>query len=615
MARIFIGAIAILFSLFSCTFQPSGDILTEIEIPEPTETVTDFFQLQDTLLVRGFFYSSLSVSSAEEIREYRIFVDDEVITTEMGSPTSINFNSKDFDDGIHTVTLEVTKVRESESLASQLELEVYTQTYSRKIDIYNKPVVASGLSATIENGVLVVSWDAYTGPRFESYRITCLAPYAYEFITTAGNTSVAFPDFVGGISSFYLTVSAFGEEATNSMSYQALYDAKIERTPDGLKYQWLESPFVNCAGFRIKLEAGGQSQQVDFLNETKVVDLPASFSFPYNVTGTIEALANDGDNVLLTTQNHNTFEKIGGTNPDYHRYKQFIKHPSNESLLLIYYLDDAAETYESRGRLVLYNRVTGEEIKMKTGFFGISPSGQHIYHYNDFGYIVELDPTDLSEKSGGFRFRDIVPTGTFWQFHVSDDNKLLLYATQVTPGVNKYFVYDWEARQLLFTTNMTFGNGIHRTGALGNGGRYFYNLDTRKVLMIDTQPTQDFTLGSNTRERPLVHRNNSISPTPGNLVINGLPPPDPLYQISYPNTVARIFSNQQNEFGVVYVQAGKVKIDFFDQRNLTFLTTLETQLLPGYASNYVFSLVGDELFVYLYHNYDQGPVHSVKINF
>jgi hypothetical protein len=602
---------ALLAIFNSCTFNPDGDALTEIEIPNPTNTVIDFFESQDTLLVRGPFSFSLSVTTPEIITAYKILVDDRVIKDEIGAPFSIDFDSKNYADGIHTVTIEVTKLHKSESMASKMGVEVYKQTYSRKIETFNKPIIAPAITSTIEAGVLVLHWEPYVGHGFKYYEIKCAELQMQETIDLQHQGSLPIPYFFGGSAKFVLSLKAFYEQDTSSLDYQTFYAAKIERTEGGLNYQWTESPFNNCAGFKVTMDANGQQQEILFENETKIVDLQASYAFPYDVAGTLHVFSNDGREILLKAKSYSTREKIGGSNPDYHRFKQFIPHPTNDSLMLIYYLDDAAETYNSRGRLALYNRATGAEIKMLTGFFGISPNGQHIYYYNIYNKIVPLDPANLSEGSG-ILFKDIVPTGHLWQFHVSDDNKLLLSASQVTSGVNMYFVYDWNTKTLDFSSVVTLSS--NRSGWLGNGGKQFYNKSSREVLSIDKSPQEYFYL--NTKEVPLVHINRSVSPVGVTaLAVNALLPRSVLYQINYANDIKRVFANQQNEIGVVYVHDGKVKIDFFDHRDLTLLSTVETQLLTSRVTSYVFSLVEDELFVYLYYNYDQGSVHHLKIDF
>src|SRR5690349_8601117 len=123
MARLVTYFIILGVTFFGCTFQPDGDELTEVPIPEPTATIMNFFENQDVLLVRGVFYTVLTPKSTEQVVGYRFLFDDVEVGKAPESPYSISLDTRKYTDGIHTVTLELTKLRDSQSIAAQAGLD------------------------------------------------------------------------------------------------------------------------------------------------------------------------------------------------------------------------------------------------------------------------------------------------------------------------------------------------------------------------------------------------------------------------------------------------------------------------------------------------------------
>jgi hypothetical protein len=594
----------------SCTFQPDGDSLTEVEVPPPTDTVINFFESQDTLLVRGHFSFSATTSSSERIKDYSFFVDGQLVQSGEGSPQSLPFRSQEFPDGIHTVTLEITKYVNGESIASQLDLEFYKQSYSRKIQSFNKAIVAPVVTASIVDSVLVVQWAPYTDPGFHSYVIASPDVNFYETIEDAGQSSVQVPSYFGGHAGFYITLNAFNEEPRTIFSYESFYEAEIEKTEEGMRYSWLGSPFSSSAGFKITMNSGNQNQVINFDNAAGSVDVAASYTFPNEIEGTLHVLSDNGDEILLKRQESSSIQLIGGTNPQYHDFKQFI--PVNDTLLLI----SCALDNSGRGRVALHHRVTGEELGMIGGVNAISPDGRYIYHYNDYAEIVQLDPTDLSETGERISFQTMTGTVQLWQLHVSNDNKLLMHARPT--GLGTYYGFDWETKSVMFTSSPTLSVGIQNSGVLGNGGRKFYHPDDRRAYTIDTNPiTTKLAFPNLDRNRIMGHVDRFIVQSGTFLYIYDLDA-NLLYSAAATNNISntvRIITGGENEFGVLYTRDGKTKIDFFDYRDLSLLQSLETQIPTSLASYYVFHLAQGELFGYLYQNYDQGPVHHIKLDF
>jgi len=612
MNRLVLGAVAILVVFSTCTFHADGDKLTEIEVPAPTTTVINFFESQDILLVRGHFNISMTTKSSEPIKEYQVQVDAKMIFTSEGPPSFISFNTKDYPDGIHTITVEVTKHRVGESVASQAGLEVYTQTYSRQIEIYNKTIAAPAVTATIEDGALVLKWAPYVGYRFESYRIECPELLLYQEILIQDQGSLRIPGFIGGAGNFKLNLNAFNEHYTSSVKYETFHDAKIEKTQTGLKCKWTKSPFANCAGFKVSMDINGVHQEFEFPNETKEVDLPASDAFPYEITGKIQVVppTEFEDDVVLTAENYSSIQPIGGTTHKSRLISQFIRHPTIDSLMFIYYDDGPF----NNGILALHGRKSGKEIKTLFGRIAVSPNGEQLFSYNTTSKnIVRLDPTDLSEKEGT-PLQNIIGSSFLTLFRLSNGNKLLF----ATPTTNKYLVFDWNEQKALFTSAPAASASIREAGALGNGGKAYYNTGILQVVQFDNDPGTTYSVPQLGRVTILTNVDKCIFQDGNNFTVNTLPGFTQLYSGKGPNklnNVVRTFSNQENVFGVVYIiDNSKVKIDFFDHRDLTFLTTLETQLPTLNISKYIFSLVGNELFVY-WDDYTSGkPVHSIKLD-
>jgi hypothetical protein len=155
---------------------------------------------------------------------------------------------------------------------------------------------------------------------------------------------------------------------------------------------------------------------------------------------------------------------------------------------------------------------------------------------------------------------------------------------------------------------------VEKGGMLGNGGKLYYNANGN-VLHMNTDPMEYFYLQDFTNETPLPHLNQSVRTRGSNgLVITALPEQEVLRETAYPHQAIKIFANGENEFGVVYTDAGTVNIDFFDHRDLHLITTLKTQLPVLSVSEYFFHLAGNELFVYHY-RYTNGPLHHITIDF
>jgi hypothetical protein len=614
MSRLLLFAFisAVLFSNHSCTFVPGDEIVTEVEVPQPTPTTINFFQTQDTILVRGFVQLNLSSQSKDPIRAYKLLLDGQLVKGDEVLPSSVSMDSKKFSDGFHKISIVLTKQLKGESLASQLGLEFYDETLTRTIEIWNQPIVAPPLTADIEDGVLVLRWDAYTGRRFERYQVDCLSPYVYFDLTNRNQSSVQIPNFTGGKARFRLTLRAFNESDTTSVSYETFLNASIEKTSTSLIYKWSENPFTNSTGFKVTVDANGTHQELLFENKTTVYELPVSFEFPYDVSTSLTAVAGENDEVTLASRAFSTRQKIGGTNPQYYRYRQFIKHPTNDSLLLVHYTDGVSTSYED-GRIALYNRNSGKEINMLVGDIGISPNGKYIHYYDVSGLIVELDHTDLSKREGGVSFRDMTGSVDISMFNVSDDNKWRL-CPFVLGAQNSFFFYDRQSRQLLFTAPVQNDFLYERIGSLENGGTKFYN-ENGDILLYDTNPFTRVKLTNSPSQLALSHRHQIVAAVMSGLAVYEYPSSTIVRQVGFNHQVVRMFANRENEFGVVYVHQNKVKIDFFDQRDLTLLTTLETQIPAAHVYQQVFSLVEDELFVYRYFNYANYPVHHTTIKF
>lgn len=608
------ASFAIVLLLWGCTFQPEGDVITEIKIPEPVPIHIDFFKQTDTLLVRGSPSYSVTIKSNEPVKSYQVLVDGTEVNQGEGAPWHVSFNSRDIADGIHTLKLVLTKRRIGKSMGAQLGLETYQQEFTRTIEIYNKPIVASPVTTSIEDGALVLRWQPYTGYRFEQYYIFASGPnFGSWIIEDPRQTSVRIDNFLAGKTEFQFFLRAFNEESKSSVAYESFFNAAIEKTPSGLKYSWAGSPFNSCTGFQITLDANGVHKEVTFPNSANLQELACSYVFPHDVSTEIFALGADGRKISIATLSSNSIQKIGGSSPAYHPFHKFVRPASDKSVLFVYYLDANSETYESRSRVAIYNRTTGEELALKTNLFAISPDGKSIFHIGGSNGVAKLDPATLDELEN-VPLNSVITTApnSLWQFHASNDGKLLVYVTPT--GNRRFFVYDWTTRASVFSEAMTFGYGVHRSGLLGDGGRKFYNLDNSQVISVDTNPAEYFYLHSFAKETPLPHTHTSVRwLDPGTLILKSLTDMSTILQVSYPHRPLDIISNYQNEFGIVYSHNGRIKIDFFDQHTLTLLTTLETQMTS--ATNYKFRLADNELFVFHFQYGKNGPLHHTLVDF
>jgi hypothetical protein len=208
-----------IFCFISCEYNPSGSYHKDISIQVPQVHVT-LNNNSDTIAVCQTAYFEYSVDiGACKLYKINFYLDDEIIYTSREKATSIPFLSRNYEDGIYTLTMEIITGSGTGSLADNLGEEVFIFYKNWVVLIYNGPPTPVEIkNIQFVNGRLEITWQKYDKPNFWRYNlyrgsITRYGYFSSKMIThfiDQNITSCIDWGYIGGDITYRVDVNALG---------------------------------------------------------------------------------------------------------------------------------------------------------------------------------------------------------------------------------------------------------------------------------------------------------------------------------------------------------------------------------------------------------------------
>lgn len=564
--------IAIATTLTGCIYSPETEYFKNIPKPDVTPTTISLFSTGDTVDIRGYVSINLQTANQAEVAHYKLTVGDNVIVDQDGAPYQISFDSKKYGDGTYDLTLTLTKKVTSGSMASKAGLEFSTVELKKKVIIFNAPITPPDVSATIENGMLVLNWKPYLGRVFKNYVISGSIIDDFHPITISDRhqTSLILENFVGGYANFNISYQAYNEYAVTRKNFDFTLPVNVERTNTGVNITIGESPFVNYGGANLQFDNKGTQSFVDLDPSQHSYFYPVSLVFPYdlvvysNVKSKNNVWNENGQRYLTTRFLYLTFDNVISM------AKTLNDTVFNFVAPQMGYSNDTKE-------IIHINSNSGHSTQ-RTGNIGTSPNGQYIFELKNKTSLVKIDQNTLQDVES-FDVSSIV--GTFQELIAINVSDLSMVAVYVERSSNKYayFILDWNAKQVLYSAETSQSQLFSSTSQLSPDGKKSYH--TNSIISFDRNPpsTGDVPNNPNDIEIGIPQKGHEI-------IWMDYMGTKTLYErdiiaksiisVDYPKQVKSIFNSDSNYVGVVYNENDSMKIDFVELGTLKVVNTLKT---------------------------------------
>lgn len=616
MIKSFGGIILTSLILSSCIYNPDGDSFKEITQREPTQVNLNFFNNQDTILMRGGLNFNINFPTDKDLVYYKFYLDNILIGEDKCCPYSIYLDSRKYAYGFHNLKLELYQKTNSNSLADKLDAEAFVFSYIKPAFIDNTQITSESIKITnigIEDSVLYIEWTPYTGKGFNNYNIFNLYSSNENILITDQKTNrTKIEKYAGGPIYFKISLSVYEQEVFLSETFDYDINFKFLKTGDeDYQISWNPSPFRSWPGLRLSIGRSGfynlgWSYEDILINKESIsekLNLQNKFPYTLNLNVTINSDYYGGS----------VFSKDFSSGFDVSRNIYFLfdqVHFFNDSIYLL--MQVANPTYVNYGtiskELVSVNSTKNTEpINTLEGYLALSPNGENLYKYDSWR-IERLNPLNFSLVDELNVNDQLTNLGNFISIEASDDKKVLLF-TRLN-GITKYNVWDWASKSIIYQGNMPYDFSYNKKAELGNGGKTLFDPFSNYKYDIDGEPDPSNDRGSGLYTEFLSHKNDEIFYQYGFLTQRNSFFAYSFNQVSYPKNIKRIISNQTNEFGVLYLESNVLKIDFFKQNSLEFLFTLEINDELSNSYNTLQIIFDDKKLIFI-----GNKIHFINLNF
>lgn len=218
-----------LLSLVSCQFSSEEELFTEIEYPTPPTTAFKLDFDKDTIEVISYAQLHYEYKSdGQAIQNVQISLNDDIIYNQFHNSSQVqgtfSIANRDLASGFYELKMTAKVNTGSGSLANKMGGEFFVYEKKWVVKYYSevpKPVI---ISASEEDGTLMIKWEECTAVGFEEYQLyrgiyhDVFERYSFEWLTPIKDSEQTWQkdmSFVGGKAMYYLVLKAAGKRATS----------------------------------------------------------------------------------------------------------------------------------------------------------------------------------------------------------------------------------------------------------------------------------------------------------------------------------------------------------------------------------------------------------------
>lgn len=243
--------------LNSCDYTPTGSFYREIVFIEPNLNLVALNENQTTLIRGRIGIPFTAALDGKNLIAVKVYLDNNYLSSYYNPSDIIDFDSRKYTDGNHTVKLELFTTTNTGSLADIAGAEAYVLTKQYNIQIFNAAITTPQItSMQVINNALRIKWDKYEGPGFQKYVLVAYNQVITE-IYDQDVIEIEDPAFVGGNCDRAIRTSVCNEtfESTHKpFNYaQTNFTSATVNDQNQVELTWQKNIFTNAFGsYKIK---------------------------------------------------------------------------------------------------------------------------------------------------------------------------------------------------------------------------------------------------------------------------------------------------------------------------------------------------------------------------
>ena len=405
--KFFISMLLIIsLSQFSCeelTYSPSGDNNYNL-VPPDLSMELNLEEIEDSALVWGTVRINYTINTyGKEFRSVECYLDSELVSVSYYLSSYLEFDSRNYSDGTHSIILLLTAESGSGSLADKLGSEYVVLMKEFVMVIQNEvpPTPVTILNIETSSGYAKLLWSKYAFSNFESYNIYTrifVPPYNYytniTLVATIENKdSIEWIDdvFVGGDVTY--TIDVITTDGTlQGIPFRFVSGAQIvgweDVDGDSVSFTWsrctTDSTFDGYELYAQSYPWGGEHySNIASINDINDTIVKASIGFGLRRECFIKTVSTNSNNQFLDSFSPLELVYTGSIIPEFNNF-EYVQ--ANNSIYLT--------SEDSSFRL----DATTQQVLAKGKYeIDVSFDGTRGYAYKDLSQIVEIDPFTLNE--------------------------------------------------------------------------------------------------------------------------------------------------------------------------------------------------------------------------
>ena len=555
LKKTFLRALFFIIVLSSCTFDFSEDYYKEIEITQPTASLTlSSFENNMTLTQPVNVNYLYNGANKHRLYEIDISIDNKLILSDSYENGTFYIDVNNLEETTHKLKVEYYFSSGTGSLADVANLEAYvvTQEYTFLVD-KSIGVAPNMLDVEILNGTLFISWDILKHSDFNE---------AYLIIENGNNQH---------INQILLT---------NDELYSGIYNDKLSVT-NSLKYSiMLKNYYTSSISNKVAIEIPKVSIETEILNENQHVMRWSSHALYGNFDYYKYSNYGYSDEILDSKGGELIFDKSPIFGEKIHHYLYMYRGEQQVGSIT------ATKEFGKPFSTILANEYV---YSSKTNsYFALKTVGEDYYEAIQELYLYQLDPINLSVLSkmrldnvvaSTYRNLIIDPVSNSlivdteeksYKINASDlsilktwnieDYNFNGYSTRPHyrngfmyiadfSGSGYFNIYNAESKTLIYSGNINYYFKV------SDDGKYFYNQDAiykienNNVVLVTSTDTgssihtigflldQNKCIYSNVNSNPVIYDFNTQNKTVLNEIID-------VNDIQYDQTSGKVFFGQ-----------------------------------------------------------------------
>jgi len=423
--KIILSAASILF--YSCEYSPSETNYHDIKIGEPNVVFTVLEEDKFNILRGEIIISYERILNEHKLLDFKLYVDQYEQGWGYAGTNAIKFDSRGYNDGHHSLRLDLIVSTNSGSLADRTGAEAFIISKSYGVYIFNDDVNVPNITeAAPENGSLKIKWEQYTQPAFGKYIVNKNGNKIAE-ISSVNQNYFYDNTYAGGRAVYRIDMDILGslftgygkEKEIDMPAVPAVFSEVVNDY--SLRVSWERTPFDSAFKSYIIGKGFGEEIIINNIDSTSWLDENPAFN------GGIIYL-----NIEPKTGERSNFppvyngEKIGKPFNYYSNYA--VKFLPEKNWFVIYNRNSIVR-YNAESLTIIDSIVTSSALSASDEYcMDVSSDGEQLYIISDFTYVINKYNISTQQEEGNIDLREILPlSGGANAISLSDDNKLVIY--------------------------------------------------------------------------------------------------------------------------------------------------------------------------------------------